>query len=158
MPELRHEIGKRNPFETATEEAYLNLVRTASILEAGFAALFRTRGLSDSAYNVLRILRGAGPEGRTCGQIQAHMVVRSDVTRLVDRLVDDGLIERSRDDRDRRVVRCRITSRGTDLVCDLDAPIAALHESQLGHMSDRDLKALSRLLERARWRPERSES
>ena len=158
MAQLRHEIGKRHDFDSRAEEAYLNLIRTASILETGFAALFRTSGLSDSSYNVLRILRGAGTEGRTCGQIQAHMVVRSDVTRLVDRLIGEGLVERERDAHDRRVVRCRITSDGVALVNRLDGPIAELHASQLGHMSDSDLKALSRLLERARSRPERSES
>ena len=158
MPELRHEIGKRHDFDSPGEEAYLNLIRTASRLEAGFAALFRTCGLSDSSYNVLRILRAAGAQGRTCGQIQAHMVVRSDVTRLVDRLVDDGLVRRHRDEQDRRVVRCRITRQGAALVNQLDAPIAELHDWQLGHMSDGELEALSRLLERARSRPERSES
>lgn len=158
MTQLRTEIGKKQDFESPAEEAYLNILRSASVLEAGFAALFRAHGLSDSAYNVLRILRGAGRDGRTCGQIQAHMVVRSDVTRLVDRLVDDALVERHRSQRDRRVVRCRLTRTGKGLVDRLDEPIADLHRRQMGHMSERDLKALSRLLERARSRPERSES
>lgn len=156
MAELRDEIGKRHDFDSSSEEAYLNLIRTTSVLEAEFTALFRSCGLSESSYNVLRILRSAGRDGRTCGQIQAHMVVRSDVTRLVDRLVGEGLVERARDEHDRRVVVCRITRQGRALVDRLDEPIAALHEAQLGHMSDSELKALSRLLERARSRPARS--
>jgi DNA-binding MarR family transcriptional regulator len=56
---LQHEIGKRRPFESAEQEAYLNLLRTASVLSGPFDALFRAHGLSEATYNALRILRGA---------------------------------------------------------------------------------------------------
>ncbi|MFN9972676.1 MAG: AraC family transcriptional regulator, partial [Phycisphaerae bacterium] len=55
---LAAEIGKKGPFESATQEAYLNLIRTAAILSNQLERLFKTRGLSESTYNILRILRG----------------------------------------------------------------------------------------------------
>ncbi len=149
MTKLQHEIGKQRPFEDAAEEAYLNLTRTASILDDAYAQLFKRHGLRPSSYNVLRILRGAG--ACTCSEIHRDMVVRApDVTRLVDRLGADGLVERRRDADDRRVVRVHLTRKGRAAVDRLDDPVDALRDELLGHMSDADLKTLSRLLEQAR--------
>ena len=88
---LGDEIGKSKPFETPEQEAYLNLLRTASVLSEGFARLFAAHGLSETAYNALRILRGAGEGGRMCQEIGGQLVARvPDVTRLVDRLERRG--------------------------------------------------------------------
>lgn len=149
---LQHEIGKRQAFASPAQEAYLNLLRTASALEGDFARLFRSRGLTDSSYNALRILRGEGP--CTCSQVGARLVVRvPDVTRLIDRLERMGLAARERSSEDRRVVRIEITDAGRALLADLDGPVDALHAHQLNHMSDADLRELSRLLELARRAP-----
>jgi DNA-binding MarR family transcriptional regulator len=153
---LQHEIGKRSPFETPEQEAFLNVIRTASLLTAGFQRLFRAHRLSESTYNALRILRGAAGDpssrgGRTCSQIGAQLVAQvPDVTRLIDRLEELGLAERVRCEEDRRVVYVRITRSGTDLLAALDAPVLELHKSQLGHMSRQELAELSRLLVKAR--------
>lgn len=152
---LGEEIGKRHPFESPTQEAFLNLMRTQSVLAAEFAALFRSKGLSDSTYNVLRILRGSGEAGSTCGQIRSMLVSKvPDVTRLVDRLEAAGLVTRNRMDNDGRVVRVRITQAGLERLSELDVPVLELHRGQLGHLSDDELATLSRLLERARRRPD----
>lgn len=148
---LRAEIGKRGPFASPEQEAYLNLLRTHSVLSAEFDRLFRGEGLGESTYNALRILRGAGDEGRACHEIGAHLVARvPDVTRLVDRLEAAGLVERRRDERDRRVVRVHITPRGLEVLGRLDTPVLELHERQLGHMSAEELATLSALLAKAR--------
>ncbi|GJM18942.1 MAG: transcriptional regulator [Phycisphaeraceae bacterium] len=149
MSTLQHQLGKREPFRSATQEAHLNVVRTAAALEGGFARLFRAHGLTGSSYNALRILRGAGPS--TCSQIGDHLVVRvPDVTRLIDRLAARGFVERARSDEDRRVVRVAITDAGRVLLAGLDGPVEALHTQQLNHMDAGELRELSRLLEKAR--------
>jgi DNA-binding MarR family transcriptional regulator len=151
MTTLQRQIGKHDPFESPQQEAYLNLIRTAAALEADFNRLFRDHALSETSYNVLRILRAAGAKGRTCTEIGRHLVVqRPDITRLVDRLIDEGFSERARSTEDRRVVLVRITRRGRSLVDSLDEPVRDLHARQLGHMSPKQLNQLSRLLELAR--------
>ncbi|MEM9065803.1 MAG: MarR family transcriptional regulator [Planctomycetota bacterium] len=148
---LQEEIGKKNPFDLPEEEAYLNLMRTSSILAAEFGALFRSKGLSESSYNVLRILRGAGETGKPSQQIARDMVVQlPDITRLVDRLETKGLVARARSTTDRRVVQVRITEQGIGLLEELDNPVRALHRKQLGHMGADRLAALSDLLSEAR--------
>ena len=151
MTTLQRQIGMHDPFESPQQEAYLNLIRTAAALEADFNRLFRDHALSETSYNVLRILRAAGAKGRTCTEIGRHLVVqRPDITRLVDRLIDEGFSERARSTEDRRVVLVRITRRGRSLVDSLDEPVRDLHARQLGHMSPKQLNQLSRLLELAR--------
>jgi DNA-binding MarR family transcriptional regulator len=135
----------------AEEQAYINLLRTADALSRPLAELLKVAELSLTQYNVLRILRGAGPEGLPCRDVARRMVTRDpDITRLLDRLEVRGLVHRSREQHDRRVVTTRITDEGLKLLDRLDRPVADLHIRQLGHMSGDDLHALVRLTEQAR--------
>ncbi len=152
---LQHQLGKRDPFESAAQEAYLNLMRTAAELAGPFHALFKRHRLTEASYNTLRILRGHHRAGETHGvrasRIGAEMVVRvPDVTRLVDRLAGMGLVERGPCESDRRVVYVRITQAGLDLLAQLDEPVRAIHQELLGHMTPEELDRLNTLLERAR--------
>ncbi len=135
----------------AQADAFLAIVGVAEDLQRGFSELFKATDLSFAQYNVLRILRGAGPEGLTCGGVSERLVQHDpDVTRLLDRLEKRALIERHRDQKDRRVVRTAITQGGLELLAQLDAPVDALHEQQLGHLSESRLTDLITLLEDAR--------
>ena len=105
-------------------------------------------------YNVLRILRGAGPEGLCRNEVGARLVTQvPDVTRLLDRMEDTGLISRQRGAEDRRFVTTRITRKGLELVDKLDEPVRELLGSLLGHMSRRGLRALIDGLAEARVKP-----
>jgi DNA-binding MarR family transcriptional regulator len=132
-------------------DTFLAIVGVAEDLQRGFSELFKAADLSFAQYNVLRILRGAGPDGLTCGGVSERLVQHDpDVTRLLDRLEKRALIERHRDQKDRRVVRTAITQGGLELLAQLDAPVDALHEQQLGHLSESRLADLITLLEDAR--------
>ncbi|MEM1107838.1 MAG: MarR family transcriptional regulator [Planctomycetota bacterium] len=155
VPSLQHELKKQQPFDCPAEEAYLNLVRTAGSLCGEFNRLFKANNLSESTYNVLRILRGAqkaeGLVGLPSLEVAERLVTRvPDITRLVDRLITAGLAERTRDEDDRRVVIVSITSAGLAVLRKLDKPIRRLHEQQLGHLSRKELIEFNRLLEKAR--------
>jgi len=128
-------------------QAYIALLKVAGELEREVVELLKTRDLSLAQYNVLRILRGAGGDGATCGQVGGQLIKHDpDVTRLVDRLIRAGLVERARDTRDRRVVRTSITEAGLKVLAELDDPMDALHRRQLGHMSESALESLQQLL------------
>jgi len=143
--------GDRAPVRSGRAQAlwsaYAAIVQTSEHLQRGFAELFKAHDLSLTQYNVLRILRGAGPEGATCGHVAGHLIQHDpDVTRLLDRLDRRGLIARGRDTKDRRVVRTRITDAGLALLAELDAPVDALHKRQLGHVSEARLDTLAETL------------
>lgn len=151
MSKLQQELKQTRPFHSLPVETFLNLTRTAEQLRAREAELLRRGGLSQPQYNVLRILRGAGPQGHPCQEIGARMLTRvPDVTRLVDRLVAAGHVERARSDDDRRVVHVRILRSGLDLLGKLDAPIDALPAAMFAHLSARELRTLNNLLVKAR--------
>jgi len=148
---LKREIRQRRPFGSPAEEALLNLFRTAAVLEAGEARFFRRFELTPTQYNALRILRGARSGTLTCSEVGERMVKPvPDVTRLLDRLQAKGLAFRSRDQRDRRVVKVGISEAGLALLTEIDRPLADWIDERLGHVSDGDLRRLSALLERAR--------
>lgn len=151
---LQHEIGKRVPFEHPEQEAYLNLLRTKSVLEGELHALFKARGLSEATYNALRILRGelrAGADGVPCQVIGERLITRvPDVTRLIDRLENAGLVKRARTPKDRRVVLVSITKKGLAVLDGLDKPLLDLHKRQFRHMERSELETLNELLVKAR--------
>ena len=148
---LQAEIKQTRPFDTPEQEAYLNLLRTTDALVRKEVEALKAWGLSPTQYNALRILRGAGEEGVTCGEMSDRMLTRDpDVTRLIDRLEARGLLRRVRSERDRRVVRTCITAEGLRLLSEIDEPARAWTKDQLGHLSEEQLRALIALLEEAR--------
>ena len=147
---LKDEIKKRNPFDSAEQEAALNLARTNDRLQSSFAQFFRQHGITGAQCNVLRILRGAR-EPLPCQEIAGRMITQlPDITRLVDRLLEAGLVERSRTPEDRRLVLTSITAAGLRLLATIDDPLLRLHREQLGHLTRSELAELNRLLVKAR--------
>ncbi len=116
-------------------------------------AVLKPFKLSHSQYNVLRILRGASPDGLACQEISERMISRDpDITRLLDRLEARDLVTRTRDQKDRRVVTARITPEGLRLLEELDKPIAEVDRYALQHLGEQRLRILIQLLELARER------
>ena len=110
--------------------------------------LLKTHGLTAAQYNVLRILRGAEPEGLACNNISERMISHDpDMTRLLDRMEKRALITRQRQKDDRRVVKTRITPVGLDLLMGLDQPIREVHKRQFQHIPAARLKTLAELLD-----------
>ncbi len=132
------------------EEVFVELMRTADLLARAPSQLLKEHDLSSNQYNVLRILRGA-PDGLLCGEIASRMISRDpDITRLLDRLEKRELIGRCRENPDRRRVFVRITPAGLALLACLHKPVCDMHRRQLGHLSQNQLRQLSRLLLAAR--------
>lgn len=152
---LQAEIKQKRAFASLEEEVFLSLLRTADLLAQNLESLLKASGLSGTQYNVLRILRGAGSGGLTCGETSKRMLTHDpDMTRLFDRLEKRGLMQRERDTRDRRVVTSRITKEGLQLLDGLDKPVLQLHRRRFASMLERDLKTLRKLLEGVRGQGE----
>jgi DNA-binding MarR family transcriptional regulator len=142
---------KRAPQQDLEAQVFLSVMKTANILARGAEAALKPSGLSGTQYNVLRILRGAGQHGLACSEVGERLISRDpDMTRLLDRMESRGWIARAREEKDRRVVKTRITAEGLRILAKLDAPVRELHRRQLRHLPARQLRQLSLLLERAR--------
>lgn len=148
---LRDEIKQSRPFGSLEEEAMLNIARADAILAYSIIDALKSYDVTPTQYNVLRILRGAGEKGLCREDIRERLISQvPDVTRLLDRLEEAGLVGRERDAVDRRLVTTRITEAGLELLGSLDKPISEAHRKQLGHMTRAELKTLIALLEKAR--------
>src|SRR5208283_1647908 len=122
---LQAELKQKILFSSREQEAYLSLLRTV---------------------DALRILRGAGAEGLPCREIGERMITHDpDITRLLNRLEDRGLVERTRARHDRRVIYGKITTAGLKLLRGMDGPIEKHGREMLRHVGQKELKELIEL-------------
>jgi DNA-binding MarR family transcriptional regulator len=139
------------PFDSLEQEVFLNLWRTYDRLRALEEELFGEYDLTPQQYNALRLLAARHPDTIRTLDLGARLVSRApDITRLLDKLEQRGLIARARPADNRRVVRIGITEAGVALLRDLREPLRECHDRQLGHLSQKELRELAALLRAAR--------
>ena len=146
-PSTKFKLSAHSQTVPIEAEVYLTLQHVADLLLRPLEEALKPAGLSHTQYNVLRILRGAENNsesgGLPCGEIAERMITRDpDITRLLDRLEARGLVARSRQKKDRRVVQARITAAGIQLLKKLDKPMDAMHRKQFAHVPAAHLKQL----------------
>ncbi|HEY3113500.1 MAG TPA: MarR family transcriptional regulator [Gemmatimonadaceae bacterium] len=138
-------------FRSREQQATLGLLRTADAVKRSLAQVIEPHGITPQQYNVLRILRGAGPDGMPTLTIGERMIEQTPgVTRLVDRLERKGLVARTPCPTDRRRVFCRITPKGLDLLKELDDPINRWDAQAVSVLPPAELDSLINLLDRVR--------
>lgn len=148
---LQEEIKQSKPFESAREELWLNLARTAAMASHVVEQGLRRFGLSPTQYNVLRILRGAGANGLCQYEIGDRLVAQvPDVPRIIDRMEKAGWVQRVRGESDRRIVMASLTPAGLELVGSLDEQMTALVNGVFAALDDADVERLNELLAAAR--------
>ena len=148
---LQAELRQTKSFDSLHDEAFLNLIRTAAQLQHALHLQLKPYGITETQYNSLRILRGAGSSGLTCAEIAERLVSQDpDITRLVKRLQRQALVRTERGEKDRRVVLTKITAAGLDRLKEADPVVNSTVHALLSHLSSSELKTMIDLLERAR--------
>lgn len=148
---LQAELRQTKSFSSLHAEAFLNLVRTAEQMQHALHLQLKPYGITETQYNSLRILRGAGPQGLTCAEIGNRLVSQDpDITRLLERLERQGMVRRERGAKDRRIVLTKITGVGLDRLKETDPVVDSTVHALLSHLSSSQLKTMIDLLERAR--------
>ncbi len=142
-------IGK--PLEPGHELALSVLLTREHLTRLMEERIFRPAELTDSQFNVLRILKGGPTEGYAIGELRQRIISRSaDVPRLVDRLVAMGLVDRLPHPQDRRSCRVRLTARGDARQGSLSLVHASLLRELEGLLPEAERTRLLDLLERLR--------
>jgi DNA-binding MarR family transcriptional regulator len=154
--------SRRSQAGSEVPEVLVALYRAANMVQAFLERVIHPHGITGPQYNVLRILRGAGPNGLPTLTIVERMIERAPgITRMIDRLERKGLVERERGTDDRRCVHCRITRAGLDLLKRMDRPVEQADRDAFAGLSSREMEQLAKLLQRirpAQRREERAES
>src|SRR5947209_8009891 len=114
---------KKSTFDCPEQDAFLNLARTQDYVQRELVRLLEDNAITAPQYSVLRILRDAGDKGLPCLEIGKRLITRMpEVSRLVDRLAEAGLVERARIEEDGRVVLITVSEPGRELLTRLDRP------------------------------------
>ena len=145
---LQERLASRH-FEGPHHEAFLNVIVASSHLRGLLDALFEDSELTSAQYNVLRILNGAFPEGYPRGEISRRMLDRApDLTRMIDRMIKRGLVQRARSGDAGRQSIARITPRGRKLLAGLHGRVRSVTQQLERRLSAREARELSRLCEK----------
>lgn len=151
---LQGELKQRKPFLRVTAEALASVLRTAAILEHQMNEALKPYGITHTQYNVLRILRGAGAEGLCGREVAQRMVSRvPDVSRLLDRMEETGLLSRERDPGDRRHVTARITRKGLTMLEQTTPALEVVERTRFGQVPAGQVQHLVELLASVRGNP-----
>jgi DNA-binding MarR family transcriptional regulator len=117
---LEDEI-KQSSFKSPQQKLAVNLLYTSHWLNNHYSSFFKSTDITVQQYNVLRILRGQHPDYCNLKLIKERMLDRmSDASRIIDKLVLKGFVERRSCPDDRRNVNIKITAAGLSLLQRLD--------------------------------------
>ncbi|HEU0177434.1 MAG TPA: MarR family transcriptional regulator [Blastocatellia bacterium] len=143
----KRERSRPSPAQTA----YVTLLSTADRAKFLFETLCAPFDLTGQQYNVLRILRGAEPDGLPTLTIAERMIENAPgITRMIDRLESKGLVVREIRPHDRRCVYCRITEKGLSLLELLDQPVEKFNRALFHGLSKAEVEQLTSLLLKTR--------
>lgn len=146
---LEDEI-KTNRFSDEIQKAHLNILFTSSWVLTRITNSLKPFDLTNSQYNVLRIVRGQRGVPIRSTDILARVIdPHSNVTRIIDRLEEKGLLRRLDSGSDRRSRPVVLTHAGEQLLQKIDDCWTAdtPHTSQI---SQEEAATLNRLLDRLR--------
>jgi|SRR5882672_1214839 len=135
------------PTRSVAQDALVAVVRAADRVKREVAPVIEAHGVTIQQFNVLRILRGAGPEGLPTLTVGARMLEQAPgVTRLIGRLLQKHLVARARGDEDARQVICRITPKGLALLARMDQPVLDADTAAISALSRMEQLRLTALL------------
>lgn len=134
----------RNDYQKAT----INIIYTSNFLQQQFKTLLEPADITPQQFNILRILRGESPLSTL--QIRERMLDKmSDTSRLVERLLKKGLLEKKSCQFDKRLVDVTITQKGLDILVVLDASANKL-DNIIANLTPTEARQLNELLDKAR--------
>jgi DNA-binding MarR family transcriptional regulator len=141
---------KQNQFNNVNHKLALNLMFTNNWLLESQVRILKPYSFTQPQYNVLRILRGSQSEALTVNSIIERMLDRmSNVSRLVDKLLEKGYVSRSQSSDDRRAVDILITDKGLEILKEIDEQ-QEIWEKTYTKISEEDAKKLNELLDQLR--------
>lgn len=146
---IEEEIRQKKPFRNAYQRAIVNMIYTTNWLTDRLRAHLKPFGITMQQYNVLRILRGADKPLSTSDIRQRLLDKMADTSRMVDRLCQKGLVERSTCKADKRLVDVTLSDEGRKLLDQIDT-LDDTMDQLLGELTEEEAMELSDLLDKIR--------
>ncbi len=142
---------KQKTFGSEREKLFLNILFTAGWLDTIGQRFFKQYGITSQQYNILRILRGQSGKPATINLLQERMLDRmSNASRLVEKLKQKNLVERRECSLDRRQMDVSITSKGLELLKELDEKMPEMRKQWWENLSDEEARLANSIVEKLR--------
>ena len=149
MGKILNQRLRQKKFKNIETEAILNLFVASNYLRGKIEMVCNEQGITHSQFNVLRILKGAHPGGYPRYDIISRMVEPApDVTRLIDRLIKEGLVERYYSEEDRRLSCTRIIKKGIALLKKVNPKVDKFISEYSGVLTKTEKAKLSAICEK----------
>lgn len=137
-------------FMNVWHKSRVNLLYSGNWLKSEIKDFLAAYDITQQQFNVLRILRGSNPQPLTTADIRIRLLDRmSDTSRIVERLCKKGLVDKTRNEQDRRLVDVSITELGLDLLDQIDAN-ADRFDGIMQNLNEAEAEQLSTLLDKLR--------
>lgn len=147
---LEDEIRQGKGFKSEKHKVSVNIVFTSNWMMDKMTHMLKPYNLNDQHFNVLRILRGQHPNSVCPGEIKDILInKRGDLTRLIDKLVKEGYVERSVNPENRRMVMNSITDKGLEILSELDLKFTYMDQF-MANITDEEAKTLNDIIDKLR--------
>ena len=145
---LEKEIQSK--FESEYQKVVVNVVYTYNWVTSILKKRVDQHQITLQQFNILRILRGQYPKPATVNLLKDRMLDKmSDASRIVDRLVQKGLVTREVNQKDRRAVDIIISEKGLEILTKLD-PVITPEDVLKANIPEEDVVRLNHLLDKMR--------
>lgn len=139
---------QQREFRSEHHKALLNILYTHNHLIGKINDLLKGYGVTRQQFNVLRIIRGQQPNPAGINLIKERMIDKmSDASRIVERLRLKGLVSRTASETDKRAAQIWLTSKGEELLQEMDSPVTDFG-NELLVLSEDEAKVLNSLLDK----------
>lgn len=140
----------KKKFRNEYHKLLVNIQYTSRDLLARFQEHLEKYNITPQQFNILKILQSVSPNSLSMTEVKEHMIDKnSDLTRLVDRLIEKKLVIREADTENRRKINLRITDQTNMLITEIDQQIQCF-EKELHHLSEKQVTKLNKLLIKVR--------
>lgn len=145
-----HKDIQQRRFASSRHKALINILFTYGWTIEKLKNILALQDITHQQFNILRILRGSFPKPLSTLQIRERMLDKmSDTSRIVDRLILKGLVQKTTSSVDKRLVDVVITEKGHVLLQHIDEGPDLVMET-MSNVSEEEAEQLSALLDKIR--------
>lgn len=145
---IEKDIQQTN-FRNEFQKMSINIIYTANWLNEKMGQILATEDITQQQYNILRILRGSECPLSTLKIRERMLDKMSDTSRIVDRLIVKGLVEKTACIKDKRLVDITVSKKGLQLLEKLDSLNEHI-DSILKGVSEKEAQAINQILDKLR--------
>jgi DNA-binding MarR family transcriptional regulator len=149
---IEKDIQQTN-FRNEFQKMSINIIYTANWLNEKMGQILATEDITQQQFNILRILRGSECPLSTLKIRERMLDKMSDTSRIVDRLIVKGLVEKTACVKDKRLVDITVAKKGLQLLEKLDALNESI-DSILKGVSEKEATTMNQILDKLREDPQ----